>query len=304
MQNCLLCHRARSLHATVAARRTRVCSQSKALQAVSPRQHAAPHTERSTRTRMRLPPESPHCRHHASREATGRSRSRAAQPEDQAGGPPDADPRPASSIRSRPRQTAASPQPWPLPAFSLLTKSAAKYIHTSPLGSMARRCSSRDAGAAAVLAAVCAVAAAGRVGGAALASGADGGAWPHDWGANARRALLLSPPRAGLSAALRLRGSGPQESEAAGKAPDDAAPIDPQAYADANLWVKRQMAALEERKKQVPRAWSRSRFPRPARVRAAAARKSVAPRGPTFDPLVRTPAPDARRAATAQERAA
>ena len=155
-----------------------------------------------------------------------------------------------------------------------------------------RSSGSRDAGAAAVMA-VCAVVVAARGGSGAVASGADAGAWPHDWGATARRGPgsgPLSPPRARLAAALRLRGSGPQDSGAAGKAPDDGAPIDTQAYADANLWVKRQMAALEERKKQVPRARSPSRFPRPARVRAAAARARAAPRGPAFGPRVRAPA--------------
>jgi hypothetical protein len=51
---------------------------------------------------------------------------------------------------------------------------------------------------------------------------------------------------------LRLRGSGPQDN-AAGKGPGEGAQLDKQGYADANLWVKRQMAALEERKKQVSR---------------------------------------------------
>jgi hypothetical protein len=51
---------------------------------------------------------------------------------------------------------------------------------------------------------------------------------------------------------LRLRGSGPQDN-APGKAPGEGAQLDKQVYADANLWVKRQMAALEERKKQVSR---------------------------------------------------
>ena len=154
-----------------------------------------------------------------------------------------------------------------------------------------RSSGSRDAGAAAVMA-VCAGVVAARGGSGAVASGADAGAWPHDWGATARApgSGPLSPPRARLAAALRLRGSGPQDSGAAGKAPDDGAPIDTQAYADANLWVKRQMAALEERKKQVPRARSPSRFPRPARVRAAAARARAAPRGPAFGPRVRAPA--------------
>ena len=51
---------------------------------------------------------------------------------------------------------------------------------------------------------------------------------------------------------LRLRGSGPQDN-AAGKGPGEGAQLDKQSYADANLWVKRQMAALEERKKKVSR---------------------------------------------------
>ena len=81
-------------------------------------QHAHAHAH------SRLPPESLHSppstarrSHDALRKAAARARSRAAQPPGQAGGRPDANsPPPASSTRSRPRQTVARPRPSPMPA--------------------------------------------------------------------------------------------------------------------------------------------------------------------------------------------